>query len=1821
MAEAQDKFVSLKKNAKYGRIKVRYEGTPKNRVWAFMAGQYSNDFRGNPKYLFLYINKYREDLKVYWLCSNEEVIKVITDMGYIAYKLGTVEAEKAMDYTGVLVAEQVKAVIPQGLENAKYLNLWHGVGGVKAVERSLTVGGLTEEIAKKYIDKNAYYRTHELYLAPCSFIEEIAKEQLGLDEKQIIRAGYPRNIYQKKYQRVETYDHNLIRKAGLPEDTRIVAYTPTYRVSGEPFFASAIPNVQDLISVCEENHILFIFKMHPLSEREMGFQKAKESYSECKWLMFWDNQNDFYEIMDQVDLCIMDYSSIFTDFIAVGVEHFLRYTFDFTNEDLDFPIDYDEATPGRKCQNFEELLNALSNYRENDITEDLNRIRKFYWEFDDENSMDRIIAETIAFKPINKQFQNLYSFDVFDTIISRKVLAPEGIFFAVKEKIKESGENWPVYLMDNYPFVRINAERNVREYYNRSIVERDDDRCEIQFHEIFERIRAVYDITEQQMTSLEKWELEAEMDNLIPVPDRIEQLKNLHLAGEEVILISDMYLPEEFVRKMLIKADPVLEEIPLYLSSTWGSQKSRKTLYLEVYKHYGTKYPFEKWIHFGDNVLSDVKLPRTLNIIASEVKKPEFNEFEQGLVEKAQSYDGYLVAGMLARFRMKHSSMRAYFSYAYISMLFVPYVRWAILDCIKEKNDIVYFVSRDGHQLKRIADVILEKESAKVKSKYLYASRRTWRIPSFFDHIDVGFWGQGYGNLARISNFASLLEALDISEVTFCDIFPELSYLKEKTDISEQENILISDIIKSSKKYEEYLLQKAAEERIVTCGYLRQEMDIRSSFSVIEYWGRGYTQENFTRLWQSIAGKDAQTTFYYSRSTLPSDEFNIRKNYTTHSSSQAFIESIFSCINYRTIEKYIREDNVWKPIISKNECDLELFHAMEKFLPEFTRNFYELPLKDRDTIGRFLIDYAITWQEQHREWEYFTEILARQVDSVEMYGAQREYAPRLTDEILDRIEKGERRNQVSKCIEMSYHRATEPVQKRFLNMFQIEPGENLTSNLKLSETEIKQNNTARENYGKQLQLNDERQALYGKVCREISVQNKVILMTEKKEFSQLEYESLTRQLSLQDNLEVVMIALGNYNCSQEKLMCEIASAQYIIVPHPIAFFSNLSLRSETNLIVLNDTAVHYFKNYMASIKKMRWEDKLSKLRLKNYIKYVSCSSEKTFEREVEEYGLGEDATPLIIGNVFTDCYFDEEAITKAKDKMYEVFPEAYNRKVIAYLPYQRKRNASSRYSSMLNLRELRDKVSSEYVVAINLMGSAKDLTNEVDIPEFSMDFTGYLSARELMMIADIIVADYRDTTFEAAALGKTVYVTGGDHQKYDMQNVFCGFDEMIFGMPLHNSSEFIDYLIGTKKYDDSNRKKFAEKYLKYCDGHSSERLVSFMLENNISPPNMTLDLPVCRFTADILQDCKVLLWDSCVGATSYEVGVRNEESGIWCRVADVAEDRRYYYLPKNTTDKYAVRAINADNNNYSEWADAGIVPDDVITTVDENVPLTVPHIIGCAKNAAGGIRLYWTGNEKTLLWRIYRETEESMELIRELPHICMWEWADENGDIQQNLNYAVSAVYMTDEGEYAESGLSEVRSIGSVCDAQLLNAKHVPEGMRLSWPDVNEVSVYRIYKKIGERDSYKLIKEVTDGKVTDMLDERVTSGIVRYILQYDRDGVVWNTPPLRLVVEEPLKKPVNLSVTRTEKGKVMLLWDGMENISKWNIRRCDNENPKGVKVAEVDGQKCWWEDKQVTESATGYRVEAVKMKKNFNMMSGYCKEAKIVNRDRNRMES
>ena len=1041
-------------------------GKDKDHVWAFCSGQYSQDFRGNPKYLFLYINKYRPDIYAYWLCDNPEVVELIREMGYPAFYNGTAAAAAAIDHTGVLVSEQVKASIPAGLYHAKYLNLWHGVGGVKAVERSIKEGQLIPELAKKYILHNEYYRTNELYLAPSPFIEEIAKEQLGLTEKQIIRSGYPRDIYQAKYEKVSTFNHNILKDRNLPSDTRIAAYIPTRReFNNSAFFVEAIPDMDSLIKMCEKKHLLFIFKMHPYYENDVNFLQAKERYADCPWLMFWDNQNDIYEILDQIDLCIMDYSSMFTDMIVAGVKHYIRYMFDLDAEDLNFPMDYDKVTPGRKCKTFAELLDAIENYESEDLTESLDYIHNLYWEYSTPDSMDKIVEQTISFKPEKPQLQTLYSFDVFDTVISRKVLDPIGIFYKIQELMRKDG-SFPSALVHKYPEIHKNTELIIREYYKKSTDIRHSNNLEISLDEILERIGWVYGLSDEQVDKLRHWEIETEIENAIPLPKQIELIKKYLAQGDKVILVSDMYLPKDVITKMLEKADPILTELPLFLSNEYGVLKAHKSLYYEVYKSFEPFYDFKKWIHHGDNISVDQNAARNCGINTRLIEVPEFNDIQNELVKYANSYDGYLVAALQSRICAECVSDEEKFVTSYIALIMVPYIDWVLRDAVRRGYQTLYFISRDGHPLKRIADAIIEERGIDIKTKYIYASRRAWRIPSFINEVDPCFW-EAYANFGDIISKNKLLKAMSLTEETFNEFFPHIDL--DALDFTDKSIVpaLVAQF-KASDEYNKYLLDLAAQERPLVSDYLRQEIDPSEKFAVVEYWGRGYTQDTMVRLWHDITKDESDVPFYYTRTVLPSAGSAIRYNFTTNSTAQFFIEGYFANMPYKSVEKYQVVDGKIEPVIESCSYNTAVFAAMQRILPLFAKAYANLDLSTPEDTNHILYDFTLNYYSENRDNEEFSRHVGAMVDSVAAYGKKREFAPPLTLDILDSFAQKKKfrgDSTLSTCITMSVTRTEESVKEKYFEMYQILPGDDVAKGTRvLSEEEQTMNRQAKKQY-------------------------------------------------------------------------------------------------------------------------------------------------------------------------------------------------------------------------------------------------------------------------------------------------------------------------------------------------------------------------------------------------------------------------------------------------------------------------------------------------------------------------------------------------------------------------------------------------------------------------------------------------------------------------------------------------------------------------------------------------------------------------------------
>ena len=969
-------------------------------IWIFNAG---NAFSGNPKWLFEYIVNYHPEITPWWFCYERELEQHMKELGFNACRYDSALGREIGSKAGVYVVNQFKEIIEDYLDGITIINLWHGVG-CKTVEREVTTGFLHERIVRKHIMNRRIYDTQQLFLASSPLMEKHFTKQCGIDEDKFIRAGYPCCTYPGE---LATYDHDILQQKGLPASTKIAAYVPTYR-DNEPlgFLTKALPDMSRLIEVLEDHNMLLIMKMHPQMEENRQYLAMKERYGNDPHLLFWDNANDFYEIFDQIDLGIIDYSSIFYDMLARGVKHFIRYFYDLDEGESvrDFVFDVREMTCGIEATDFESLLQALSSYEQDD-PEDVARINDLFWAYSTPDSCEKIVEAALSFVPDTSRPEKiLYSFDIFDTLIARTTLQPEGVFQYVQEKINQSGLGFPAYLTRNYVEARRCCEQNCREYVVKSVFKRDNDHTEIDFPMIFDRMADVYGITPEQGETLMKWELECEYNVSVPIKENIDRVKSLLANGETVVLISDMYLSREFVTKLLAKADPVLTTVPLFLSSDIGYQKTKKTLYFHVFHSFD--YRFDRWIHTGDNELADVTVPSSLGIDAQLYTggiAPSFHADE--LREAVGSYDAYQIGRLISRFdARKDISDEARFAYCYASLFFVPYVSWAIDDALANGVKCLYFISRDGYHLKRIADAIIKQRKLPIKSKYIYGSRKAWRIPSQVHEIDEDFYTD-HGNFNGIRDFVEFLDAAAIDEETFLKMFPELARFSENHHFEVGDNTQIRNMMRDSQEYTDYLLAEAAKRRVIVLDYLKQEIDFSEKFAFVEFWGRGYTQTCLSNLLREIDPSLEGSTFYYARSIYPSEGGDIRRNITSSFVSLIFIESIFANIPIKTVPGYYRtDDGKIEPIIRDNDYLKPVFDALDTYLPEFAHDYAALDLLDPTSNYIEMFNFGIGHFRFNATQDIYLKCVAPLKDSVTIYGDSVEFAPEWTfRDSIDRV--------------------------------------------------------------------------------------------------------------------------------------------------------------------------------------------------------------------------------------------------------------------------------------------------------------------------------------------------------------------------------------------------------------------------------------------------------------------------------------------------------------------------------------------------------------------------------------------------------------------------------------------------------------------------------------------------------------------------------------------------------------------------------------------------------------------------------------------------
>ena len=302
-----------------------------------------------------------------------------------------------------------------------------------------------------------------------------------------------------------------------------------------------------------------------------------------------------------------------------------------------------------------------------------------------------------------------------------------------------------------------------------------------------------------------------------------------------------------------------------------------------------------------------------------------------------------------------------------------------------------------------------------------------------------------------------------------------------------------------------------------------------------------------------------------------------------------------------------------------------------------------------------------------------------------------------------------------------------------------------------------------------------------------------------------------------------------------EMLKELATAKYVFVDDASLILSSIPLRKETVAINLWH-ACGAFKKFSRSTAELKFGSSAATLdKYPNYgnLTHVTVSSPEVIWAYEEAMHLPKGIVKAT-GVSRTDQFYDKKFVESRKQKLYEIMPEAKDKKVILYAPTFRGHVATASSPDRIDFERFCRELGNEYVIVCKHHPFVK---NPPIIPEelqhFARDLTKSLSIEDLLCCADICISDYSSLVFEYSLFEKPMIFYAYDYDNYcDWRGFYYDYSEFTPGPVVQTEDELLNSIknIDTQ-FDKQKVIDFKEKFMGSCDGHATERIIALMKEN------------------------------------------------------------------------------------------------------------------------------------------------------------------------------------------------------------------------------------------------------------------------------------------------------------------------------------------------------------------------------------------------------
>lgn len=549
-----------------------------------------------------------------------------------------------------------------------------------------------------------------------------------------------------------------------------------------------------------------------------------------------------------------------------------------------------------------------------------------------------------------------YSFDIFDTCIIRTCGYPHNVFDLLA--IAVLGNKSSNSLRADFVNIRISAEASARKK-KQSEVTLEDIYQECDFNGISSIAKNIILDTE----------IEIERKVLTGVASVRMQVEKIHKKNLSVFFISDMYLPETFIKEILVREHFWKEGDKLYVSCVSGKTKQSGELFDLVAKE--NDIPTGKWHHWGDNKHSDYIIPRKKKIKAHLIKH-EYSFYEKRLLNMCLSTNEFInqrIAGLQRAVRLSLGSTPEIDLASNIVVPSLTAFTYNVLSDAREHNiTSLFFLARDGYILYHIAK-LFEQNFPEIKLHYLYTSRSALYFPGL-SSLDKEYLLKLFGDLTGEIIYECFIHKANIDikpfikEQEYYTPVPNNNIGKELIESLYNKRVFIEQLIREYNRQKELTLKYFIQEGMAQLHSSCAIVDVRGSRSchaaingILKEAGYAAVKGYY---WEVLAERKsvAQAGEYYAE--LFEEKYSHGNPYFKSLKGTGTLIEQYFCANgsARTMQ-YQLTDNVIKPIYEPNSalsskekiCDVHTLVA--DYYIDFLRRNNLIPYFNEITISAY----------------------------------------------------------------------------------------------------------------------------------------------------------------------------------------------------------------------------------------------------------------------------------------------------------------------------------------------------------------------------------------------------------------------------------------------------------------------------------------------------------------------------------------------------------------------------------------------------------------------------------------------------------------------------------------------------------------------------------------------------------------------------------------------------------------------------------------------------------------------------------------------------